>query len=61
MHGNMDFVVNNYPHSKDGALRTWVAIVSHKRQSNMYYVQPDWSLLLLVNTQGRLHGDPSCL
>ena len=36
--------------------RTRVVIVNHKSQTDMHYIlQPDWSLLLLVNIQDSLY------
>ena len=50
MHSGLGFMVNNHLTS-----RTSVFIVNNKSQTMCYSLQPDCSLLLLVNIQASLH------
>ena len=50
---------------RESNLRTKVAIVNHKSETNMHYVfyilQPDLSLLLFGDIQGSLHCNQGTL
>lgn len=55
MHGYQRFIVYNQPNSKSWAQRQVCLLLTVKPVADMYYVQPDWSLLFLTNMQAGFH------